>query len=323
MKVSGESLVQNVKTLNNIKGDIMGIRMSVARCCCGGDPACNQAGVVYDSAQIAAPSSLSVISDYTAWPYLQTNSTLYPWTPSIAPASPGPNNPPAGLYWYHGTTTYGAIDFESASNSFSMYSRIANYAVTGTSTMTLNHSSDGLNNDAALWNPCENNTVRLSFSDNFSVNVPSGGWPSGMTETTKTPFVDFRISYETSGNVANVFMEVVYDVATDTYVRQFTVGSGSGGTLYSAGTDPSEDITIDIKFTPAGTYESGGITYNQWDRDFLIQHGATTLSIPTLPVLAALNTPFCIGFGQVRYDAKDAGNSSYTISDLAVDILDT
>ncbi len=48
MKVSGVSLVQNVKTLNNNEGDIMGIRMSVARCCCGGDSGCTNVFCLYD-----------------------------------------------------------------------------------------------------------------------------------------------------------------------------------------------------------------------------------------------------------------------------------
>lgn len=284
---------------------------------------CNTAGVGYSANQIAVPTDLSVDSNYTAWPYLSTSSTIKPWTPSIAPASPGPNNPPVGLYWYPANSTYGAIDFDSAANSFSMYSRIANYAVSGNSTMNLAHSTDGVNTDEGLWNPCDTNTLRLSFSDDFNVTVPSGGWPAGMTETELTPNLDLRVGYEGSSTVAQVFMSVTYDVALGTYARTFSVGGGSGNTIYSAGTDPSQDIVIDIIFTPAGTYVSGATTYNKWYRNFNITYGGSSISIPTLPVLIALNTPFAIAWQQFRYDAKDAGQSSYTVSDLSIDMLDT
>lgn len=216
----------------------------------------------------------------------------------------------------------GGVDFESYENSFEIYSRNGYGAITSVFFNLSGGSATGRGN---YWNPCENNTLNLSFNHERTIVVPSGGWGISTPENVVSGYLRVFDAADASDAVVEISPILNYSRATGHFSNGFKVEDQAGvETTYNFGNTSTNSAAIDIKLiiTPVAPTTTSPVK-NRWKLEFDVTGGGTSITIPSYE----FELPYDARFGvdnTLRFQCN-TGNAAdrYKVTDLAISLSDT
>ncbi len=311
---------------------MMGIRMSIARCCCIDeiDYGCNPEGISYGANNILDTTGVTVTSNATNWSANLTANRLagLPFTPSASYSNFNLSNgsPPSGSYYDIGSivgTDPAFWDFSTADNSISLFSSASYGSLISTGSRRLSLDGGSTTGRFNNWNPCDKNTLHFSFTQARDVTVPSGGWGSASSNSTDTKLSVVGTGFGVTPS-ATVQPFIEYDRATGNYDNGVIVTDASGtSTTYSFGSTStsSADVDIKLKITPVTPVITSPML-NRWLIEFDITGDGSSLSIPSYE--------FSIGRGNFikteqyfAYNCFTEDFDKYKFSDVSIGLTTT